>query len=360
MYRILILNILIIISTCHCKKNRLIDCENPSDLIIGLDLSTYPEIRQDGGLYNNNEGKEINLPEFLHKKGINTVRLKLWHSPSNQHASLAEVSTFSSELKEHGFKIWLDFHYSDSWADPANQIIPQEWSTCDYETLSDSIYNYTYNVISVINPDLVQIGNEINNGFLHPIGHYNEMEKFKSLIDTACKAVRNYNNQIEIMLHYAGHEGSIHFFNHFQFVDYDLIGLSYYPKWHGKSLDSLDITMNSLHETYGKGIVIAETAYPFTLGWNDQTHNVIGLEEQLILPDFPATAQGQNDFIEEIKRITTNQQNGNYGFCYWGGEMIAWKGNQSLDGSSWENLALFDFQSKALPVIDAFCISQDD
>ena len=88
------------------------------------------------------------------------------------------------------------------------------------------------------------------------------------------------------MLHYAGHEGSVHFFNHFQSVDYDMIGLSYYPKWHGKSIDSLEINMNSLYETYGKDIVIAETAYPFTLGWNDQTHNVIGLEEQLILPDF--------------------------------------------------------------------------
>ena len=118
--------------------------------------------------------------------------------------------------------------------------------------------------------------------------------------------------------------------------------------------------MNRLHETYGKDIVIAETAYPFTLGWNDQTHNVIGLEEQLILPDFPATAQGQYDFLEQIKRITIDQHNGNYGFCYWGGEMIAWKGNQAQDGSSWENLALFDFHSQALPVIDAFCISQDD
>ena len=360
MLRELFLAVIIALIVCQCKKDNNSNCTNPSDVIIGVDLSTYPEIVGDNGIYFNNQNEEINVLQFLNDKGVNTVRLKLWHTPDNEHASLTEVTTFSNELKEYGFKIWLDFHYSDSWADPANQIIPQEWSTCDYETLSDSIYNYTYNVISLINPDLVQIGNEINNGFLHPIGHYNEMEQFKSLIDTACKAVRNYNNQIEIMLHYAGHEGSIHFFNHFQFIDYDLIGLSYYPKWHGKSLDSLDITMNSLYDMYNKNIVVAETAYPFTLGWNDYTHNVIGSEEQLILPDFPATAQGQYDFMEEIKRISINQHNGNNGFCYWGGEMIAWKGYQALDGSSWENLALFDFQSKALPVIDVFCISQDD
>ena len=94
--------------------------------------------------------------------------------------------------------------------------------------------------------------------FYTQFGHINQMEQFKSLIDTACKAVRNYDNQIEIMLHYAGHEGSIHFFNHFQFVDYDLIGLSYYPKWHGKSLDSLEFNMNSLHETYSIKILLLQ------------------------------------------------------------------------------------------------------
>ena len=360
MVRTLLLTVFITLIVCQCKKDNNSNCTNPSDMIIGVDLSTYPEIVGDNGIYFNDQHEEINVLQFLHDKGINTVRLKLWHTPANEHASLTEVTTFSNELKEYGFKIWLDFHYSDDWADPAIQTLPSAWTVCDYELLLDSIYDYTHHVLSIINPDYVQVGNEINHGFIHPFGHINQLEQFKTLIDTACKAVRNYDHQIKIMLHYAGHEGSVHFFNHFQTVDYDMIGLSYYPKWHGKSLDSLEINMNRLHQTYGKDIVIAETAYPFTLGWNDQTHNVIGLEEQLILPDFPATAQGQYDFLEEIKQLTTNQHNGNFGFCYWGGEMIAWKGNQAQDGSSWENLALFDFQSKALPVIDVFCISQDD
>ena len=117
-----------------------------------------------------------------------------------------------------------------------------------------------------LQPDYIQIGNEINHGFLHPYGHIsNSFEQFKELMDTAIIAVRTNSNDTEIILHYAGVEDSEWFFNQVSGLDYDVIGLSYYPIWHGKSLISLQSAIQNLSSLHDKKIVIAETAYPFTL-----------------------------------------------------------------------------------------------
>lgn len=111
--------------------------------------------------------------------------------------------------------------------------------------------------------------------------------------------------------------------------------------------------MQRLIQTYQKDILIAETAYPFTLDWNDWTNNIVGSEEQLILPEYPATAEGQKAFIKQIKTLSKEVDNG-IGFSYWGAELIAWKGSQSKEASPWENQALFDFDNRALPVLSEF------
>ena len=103
----------------------------------------------------------------------------------------------------------------------------------------------------------------------------------------------------------------------------------------------------------GREIIIAETAYPFTLNWNDWTNNIVGLDEQLILPNYPATPLGQQNFIRDLKNIILELDNG-IGFCYWGAELIAWDGENSDSGSVWENQALFDFENKELPVLQEF------
>jgi arabinogalactan endo-1,4-beta-galactosidase len=137
-------------------------------------------------------------------------------------------------------------------------------------------------------------------------------------------------------------------------LDYDIIGISYYPIWHGKSLTELELQLNNLSQTFEKEIVIAETAYPFTLDWNDWTTNIVGSENQIITPDFPANPTGQHDFILQINKLSTHNLERGIGFCYWGGELVSWYGNQATNGSAWENQALLDFNNKALPVLDAF------
>jgi arabinogalactan endo-1,4-beta-galactosidase len=145
------------------------------------------------------------------------------------------------------------------------------------------------------------------------------------------------------------------FFNQVNFLDYDIIGLSYYPKWHGKSLNNLKNKMQYLSETYNKEILIAETAYPFTLEWNDWTNNIVDLDEQLILPEYPASIAGQRKAINQIKTLT-KEVDYEIGFGYWGAKLIAWKGNQAIDASTWENQAIFDFDSKAFPILKEFII----
>lgn len=212
----------------------------------------------------------------------------------------------------------------------------------------------TKKVVQEIGPNYIQIGNEINSGILHPQGHIsNNFENFIKLIQTGVSAVRDHSKECKIILHFAGIEGSEWFFNQVNPIDYDIIGLSYYPIWHGKSLENLESTMRILSETKNKKILIAETAYPFTLQWNDWTNNIVGLENQLIIPKYPATPEGQGRFIKDLKATTQNLKNG-IGFCYWGAEKIAWKGNQATNGSSWENQALFDFNNNALPGLREF------
>jgi len=218
------------------------------------------------------------------------------------------------------------------------------------------MYKYTEKIMNELQPDYIQIGNEINSGFLHPYGHITtNFLQFKELLTMGITAVRAASNTTKIILHFAGIEGSNWFFNQVSDLDYDIIGMSYYPKWHGKSLEILKTKMQDLSEIYNKKTLIAETAYPFTLKWNDWTNNIVGLDEQLILPEYPASVEGQQKFMHQIKKLTKEVTNG-IGYCYWGGELIAWKGNQSIDASPWENQALFDFDNKALPVLREFAI----
>ena len=339
-----------------CKKEEIVTSSTNGNefFVSAVDISSYPEISLSNPTFYDLEQDRKDFFLILKENGINTIRLKLWVNPSSVHSGFNEVEEFTQSLKDKGFKIWLTVHYSDTWADPANQQIPDIWQGLNFSTLKDSVYNYTKNVVTQIKPDYIQIGNEINSGFLHPYGNINtNYQNFIDLIKTGVLAVRQNLTDCKIILHFAGIQNSDWFFNKIKTIDYDIIGLSYYPIWHGKSLIDLKSKMQQLSITFQKEIIIAETAYPFTLGWNDWTNNIVGQSDQLILPKCPATPEGQRNFIKQIKKVAKEVPNG-IGFCYWGGELIAWNGSQSINGSTWENQALFDFNNQALPVLKEF------
>jgi arabinogalactan endo-1,4-beta-galactosidase len=324
---------------------------NTSVFVSAVDISGFPEIAASQPTFFDASGNSVSFLDELKKNGINTIRLRLWVHPKSGHSDLTEVQSFSGSLKEKGFKTWITVHYSDTWADPGKQEIPDSWQSASFEALKDSVLNYTRKVARELQPDIIQIGNEINSGLLHPFGKLSENpEQFRSLLGIAIGAVRSQSPTTRIMLHYAGLSESEWFYNQVKQLDYDLIGISYYPLWHGKSLQIVKSILETLIREHNKPVLIAETAYPFTLEWQDKTNNIVGLEEQLILPKYPASPQGQLDFVSDLKAIVQSVQGG-IGLSYWGAEWIAWKGSEATDGSPWENQAVFDFENRALPVL---------
>ena len=353
----LLMFISLFISCQDDTVNEISENQHTSSIISGVDISDYPKVSSYNPTFYDENNNEIGFINSLIQNGVNTIRLRLWVNPVDESSSLDEVKEFSNELKSLGFKIWVTPHFSDTWAHPGQQQTPSDWSSLSFEELKNQVYTYTSQIMSEINPDYIQIGNEINTGILFPHGRIaDNQDQFVELVNEGVNAVRNSSTNAKIILHCAGFESSNWFFNIVNQVDYDIIGISYYPWWHGKSLDDLQNQLSSLSINFEKEILIAETSYPFTLGWNDWTNNNVGLEEHLILPDYPASPQGQKDFIRDIKNLVFEVNNG-IGFCYWGAERIAWDGETSTNGSTWENQAVFDFENKELPVLQEFDIN---
>ncbi len=340
-----------------CSEAESVPGEDPDTLpsfIAAVDVSFFPEIMDSGYEFRNAAGTPVPLLEFMREQGVNTARIRLWVNPESERSGLLEVKEFSSRLKSLGYRIWITAHYSDSWADPGKQVPPSAWDELDFESLKDEVARYTFQVVSEIQPDIYQIGNEINPGILLPKGdRFNSERQFLELLSAASSAVRSANEDTRIMLHFAGLSGAQDFYRQVASVDYDLIGVSYYPWWHGKSLGTLQSTLQLLGSENDKEVIVAETAYPFTLGFDDFTNNIIGWESQLYLPQFPATPQGQSNFLVELRQVTQSTTRGR-GFCYWAPEWVAFKGGTAEDGSPWENNALFDFEGKALSAWEAY------
>lgn len=351
MIRISLFTILLLFLSCQKQDEPIYD--ETLDYISAVDISSFPEIAAFDHEFYNIVGQKKDFLDILKENGVNTIRLRLWVNPENEHSGFEEVDEFAEILTTKGFKIWLSLHYSDTWADPGQQHIPALWQNVNFENLQDSVYQYTTKVVQQIKPNYIQLGNEINSGFLHPYGHIDNLTSFKKLLQSGIQAVRDHRADTQIILHYAGITNAFPFFEQMNSLNYDMIGLSYYPIWHGKSLVDLQNSATNLSATFNKNIVIAETAYPFSLDWNDWTNNIVGLEEELILPDYPASPEGQKNFLTQIKSITQSIELGS-GFCYWGAELIAWKGQQATDASPWENQALFDFNNHAVPALEVF------
>ncbi|MCB0443676.1 MAG: glycosyl hydrolase 53 family protein [Flavobacterium sp.] len=353
---ILLIPLLFILLNCSDNENT---GENepiiPEDNFIrAADLSFLPLIESEGTIYFNATNQPENALTTLKNAGCNTVRIRLWKDPIDNQSGFEQVKTFAARIKQAGMKVWLTVHYSDTWADPGQQTTPEVWNGLSFTNLKNEMVAYTETIMTEIQPDIIQIGNEINSGLLWPQGHLiNNESQCLALLNAASAAIRSHSASTKIMLHYAGiGSGATWFFSKMNTIDYDYIGLSYYPIWHGKNLSELESIINSLSQTHNKKVVIAETSYPFTLGWNDWTNNIVGLEEQIIT-SYPATPEGQKNYLLAIKSMLQQTESG-IGFAYWGGEWVAFRGEQSTNGSSWENQALWDFENKALPIITVF------
>jgi arabinogalactan endo-1,4-beta-galactosidase len=349
-----IFNCILLFFSFSCSNENSSNDISQEVFIKGADMSFLPLIENEGTQYFNATNQSEDALLTLKKAGCNTIRIRIWNNSPENLSSFSEVKALAQRVKNAGMKVWLCVHYSDTWADPGTQSIPAAWANLSFSDLKIAFTNYTLMLVTEINPDIIQIGNEINNGFMWPKADLATHEsEFLELLSIASNTIRTQAPKTKIMLHYAGIGADASwFYNKIATVNYDYIGLSYYPIWHGKNLDDVKSTISTLGQTYNKKVIIAETSYPFTLGFNDWTNNILGTTDQII-PLFSATPLGQKAYLLALKEKIKETQQG-FGFCYWGTEWVAFRGNQSTNGSPWENQSLWDFNNRALPAMDAF------
>lgn len=335
-----------------------------------MDLSFQSELEDYNVTYKDENGNPVNLLDFVSDNGTNLVRLKLWHTPINGQNSLDDVKAYAVRIKTRGMDFLLNFHYSDFWADPGHQSPPAAWQNMSVDEVKTEIYNYTKDVVLQLKaqgtlPQIIQVGNETDNGFLWNYGKvWNEFSdnwpNYADLTKEAIRAIREVdtNNEVQIMLHISNMESAVSFFNQLEpfDLDYDIIGLSYYPKWHTQDLDVVRSSLYTIALSFNKNIMLVEVSYPFTFQWNDNNNNIVGSADE-ILAEFPANPQGQKAYFEwVVNTIKSIPNNRGIGFCYWAPDWVAFEGNNttSTSGSAWENQCMFDFEFKALPVFDVY------
>lgn len=361
----------LLLSLMSCSKNDDSSAnDNSESFYVGMDLSFQSELEDYNIDYKDANGNSVELLDFVKSKGTNLVRLKLWHTPQDGENGLEDVKAYAQRVKARNMDFLLNFHYSDYWADPGTQTPPEAWQNMTINQVKTAIYNYTNDVVQQLKdqnalPEMIQIGNETDSGFLWNYGKvWNEFNdnwnNYVDLVSEAIRAVRDVDteNRIQIMLHHSSVENAIFFFNELQSfnLDFDIIGLSYYPQFQIRDLDLVTSKLNELANTFNKDILMVEVAYPFTLQWNDNQTNYIGSLDQT-LSEFSPTPQGQKAYFEWLIQTIKNIPNDRgIGFCYWAPDWVAFQGNEntSTQGTAWENQCLFDFNHKALPALDIF------
>lgn len=346
------LRTLLLISACI---GTLTNCEKPSipqkedrPSWGGTDFSQLPKIEAEGWVFRDGDSNEIDPILYLAEQGLKVIRLKVWNNESGD-GSLSELVPYAKRIHDAGLELMLTFHYSNTWADPGAQSMPRQWENLNEADLLDSVRVFTKTVIQATGAEYVQIGNEINHGMMKPYGERNGSGNFQKILQAGLQGAREASDSVLTFIHYAGFENAEEFFQIIDSLNFDAIGLSYYPKWHGKNLSDLKTSCLDLQSAFERPVYLVETSYPFTLNWADWTNNHIGSLDQ-IMGAFPPTPQGQHDFVEELRQFTDSLGTG---LMYWGGELVAYKGPQSQEGSPYENQALFNFHGVALPVIRA-------
>ena len=245
--------------------------------MLGADISFLPELEDKGVKFNIN-GKEVDAIIALKEQGFNYVRLRIFNNPETEKGyspergfcNLEHTKAMAKRVKDSGMQLLLDFHYSDFWADPQQQNKPSSWKDLTFEEMKTALKDYTKSILTELKnqgtlPDMVQVGNEINHGMVWPEGHISNPDSLAALLSAGIEGVREIDPNIIIMLHVAlggQNDESVFWFNNMfgRRVDCDVIGLSYYPRWHG-TLNDLRNNMIDLVNRYDKDIILVEYSH---------------------------------------------------------------------------------------------------
>ncbi|GAA3343802.1 glycosyl hydrolase 53 family protein [Amorphoplanes nipponensis] len=320
----------------------------------GADVSTLQRATDLGARYYTAAGAEADPLDILRGAGVNYVRLRVWNNPASGYNDAAKVLAYARTVKAKGFKLLVDFHYSDTWADPGVQTKPAAWASHGISALTKDVYDYTYGLCSSLKaqgttPDSVQIGNEINVGMLWNDGKVvnNDFTNLSLLLKSGYNATKACNSTTQVIIHTANSDSDAHarwFYDGIRAkgVTWDITGLSYYCNWHG-TMANLTSVVADVIARYGRPAILAETATPFTLNNADGTGNSI----TTACSGYPATWAGQAAAFTAVQNAA--KAGGATGVFYWEPTWTAVPGNGwnpaniATSGDGWDNMAVFNW-----------------
>lgn len=340
---------------------------------IGADMS-YTNEMEDCGVVYTEQGLAKDPYQLFAERGANVVRLRLWHTPSwydtlnagRRYSDLADVKRSIARAHAAGMEVLLDFHLSDTWADPSRQLAPAAWAAVldDTQLLGDSLHQYITQVLDDLAdenlwPELIQLGNETNRGILlspeqNDSGWVMDWERNAALFNRGLAAIRaaeaRHNRTTQIGLHLAGPanvEWFLEQFTEWGVQDYNFIGISYYWAWHQPTnIAQAAAVVARLRQVYPeKSVIILETGYIWTNEWNDSAANII----TEVHPQYaPASPTAQYNWLVDLTQAVLNS--GGSGVLYWEPTWVSSPcRTQWGQGSHQEHATFFDFNNAVLP-----------
>ncbi len=341
-----------------------------SPFFAGADISALPVLEGAGAVYydGTQSGDAI---EILKDHGVNYYRLRLFVSPTGSPdpfvvQDLAYTVALAQRVKAAGGKLLLDFHYSDTWADPGTQSKPAAWDGLSGVALQQRVHDYTRDSIAAfaaadVTPDIVQIGNEVSNGLLwndgypwsggsHDAGFNRLAALLTAGIDGAKTGAPPGQEPLVMIHHDKGAEWSTtsYFFNKLiqRGVDFDLIGYSYYPKFHYDPVtgagDVADVVTN-LHNTattFNKPVILAEVGFPSRGASFEPDY------------EFDVSAAGQRAYLQALVDALLTTPNGlGWGAFWWNADARPVAGLPIWEGGRY---GLFDQSGRLLPAAEVF------
>ena len=367
------------------------------DFYRGMDASAVLALENSGVKYYNFDGEKQDVFMTLAQAGVNYIRLRVWNDPYDENGNgygggnndVATAIALGQRATKYGMKVCIDFHYSDFWADPKKQFVPKAWEGMDIEEKSDALYNFTLESLTQlldagVDVGMVQIGNEINNG----MSGETDVANVRKLLTAGSKAVReaaaNSGKEILVAVHYTNIDDMKKLDTlltglQVKEIDYDIVGLSFYPYWHG-TIEDLKNAIIHIRDTYGKKVYVAENAYCYTAEDGDGSANSVEGTDDLA-EGYSASVQGQANEVRDV--CAAASEAGAEGVFYWEGTWIpvgpadadnsalwekygsGWASSyasgydpkdagQYYGGCSWDNQAMFDFTGHPLASLNVF------
>ena len=242
----------------------------------GADISWLAQMEATGYVFYDENGNPADCLDLLMARGINAVRLRVFVHPSSDkisgHCSPAETAEMAARAKEKGLDVMIDFHYSDTWADPAHQTKPASWANVSFAALQDSLYTHTQYTLNLlkqagVTPKWVQIGNEIPSGMLWPSGHIDNPQQLAQLLSKGHQAVKDIDTTIQTIVHIDQGNDNGRFRWFYDLItqhgaQFDIIGASYYPHWLGTdytvTIADLGNNLQDMVTRYNKPVMIVE------------------------------------------------------------------------------------------------------